>query len=83
MDHDVSEEGDMIDLGSTPAGMTIHDAATKAVNTLRAIYKEWGNVGGLVFEFNGETVTVYAAYSVETVVEHYCQVVHKRELVSR
>lgn len=83
MDFHDFEEGNMIDLGSTPSGMNIHDAATKAVNTLRAIYKEWGNVGGLVFEFNGETVTVYAAYSVETVVENYLQVVHKRELVSR
>lgn len=73
----------MIDLGNAPKGMTIEEAANKAVKTLVSIYAEWGNVGGLTFQFNGETVTVWRAYSVETVIAHYKQTVDKREMVSR
>lgn len=73
----------MIDLGNTPKNMSIQDAADRAVKTLAAIYEEWGNVGGLTFQFNGEVVTVWRAYSANTVVHHYRQAVEKREMVSR
>lgn len=73
----------LIDLGEAQSGVRIEVAAERAVKVAHAIKATWDNIGGVTFNFNGEVVTVWCAYTPEVVVQHYLSAVARRETVAR